>query len=61
MAEKIQRSIQGYIITKKGYKPTEGNLAASLPPKGGSGMESPPAPAENTNPGENQSTSNDNE
>ncbi len=47
--EKLQRAIEGYTITKKGYKPTEGNLAASIPPKGGSGME--PSPAESSDSG----------
>lgn len=46
MAEKIQRAIEGYKISKKGYKPTNGNLAASIPPKGGSGMEPAPPPKE---------------
>jgi hypothetical protein len=41
--EKIQRAIEGYTVAKKGYKPTNGNLATSRPPKGGSGMEPPPA------------------
>ena len=49
--EKVQRAIEGYTITKKGYKPTEGNLAASTPPTGGSGMEPAPAAAEPNNSG----------
>ena len=40
MTDKEQRAIEGYIITKKGYKPTNGNLAASQPPTGGSGIRS---------------------
>jgi hypothetical protein len=31
--EKTKRATEGYTIAKKGYKPTEGNLAASIPPK----------------------------
>ena len=38
----------GYIIAKKGYKPTNGNLAASTPPKGGSGMQ-PASSSEDSN------------
>ncbi len=39
MTEKVQRATEGYIISKRGYKATEGNLATSVPPTGGSGMD----------------------
>lgn len=63
MTDKILRSIQGYQITKKGYTPTKGDLTASPPPKGGSGMASAPAPANNNSSssgaGQTQSAGND--
>ena len=57
MTEKEQRAIEGYTIAKKGYKPTNGNLAASIPPKGGSGMEPAPPPKESGSNSGNASSS----
>ena len=51
MTDKEQRAIEGYIIAKKGYKPKNGNLAASIPPKGGSGMEPAPSSGDSGNSG----------
>jgi len=63
MAEKKERATEGYTITKKGYKPSIGNLATSRPPQGGSGMEPASAESDNTEnsseSGQSQSNSDD--
>ena len=65
MVEKEQRAIEGYTIIKKGYKPTNGNLSASQPPTGGSGMETATSSGDSGNSGSSsdsgQSQSNNND